>query len=298
LDNKSYDFGYNEDIIKGFAEATGITGDPRNFASNSSNYAKWVQYRCDIVTSFVDEVYNMVRQIDSDLWLSAALYPDVDTDKARILQDIRTLSEKDYFDEIFSMSYNIDNKYVKENVELYVDLIGGRSFYSSGLAAFLETANESFAYQLTDAYRSGADGIAIFALSNIRPGRYQEEVVNGAFRNPSVQVNRLSETALGQMKYISQKIDNVSYYFDFSESDITVLKNVISDITAFSETLDFENATNAQKLNWANQALTKIDDSISSIRNQCDNNDAINSVVDDLEELKYWIGISAKRIQK
>ena len=298
LDNNAYDFGYNEDIIKGFAQKTGITGDPRKFAVNSDNYKKWVQYRCDIVTSFVGEVYDMVRSIDSDLWLSAALYPDVDTDKARILQDIRTLSEKDYFDEIFSMSYNIDNKYVKENVELYVDLINGRSFYSSGLAAFLETTNESFAYQLTDAYHSGADGISIFSLSSIRPGRYQEEIVNGAFRDPSVQVNRLSETAVGQMKYISEKIDNISFYYEFSENDKAILSGIISDITEFSKTLDFENATRAQKLNWANQALVKIDAAIDAVVNDCDISDAASSIAKDLEELKYWIGISANRLSK
>ncbi len=296
--NAAYDFGYNEDIIAGFAAKTGITGNPRYFTEGSDEHKAWVQYRCDIITSFVGEVYTLVKQNNPDLWLSAALYPDVEIDKVRICQDIRTLSEKDYFDEIFSMSYNIDNKYVKENVELYSDIIDGRSFYSSGLAAFLETTKDAFAYQLTDAYRSGADGIAIFALGNIREGHYQEEIINGAFRDASVQADKLSITAEGQMKYIKRKIDNIKCYYDFSAEDEAKIKSLADDMIEFAGDLDFINSTKAQKINWANNALARINDVINTIDSECSDNEAIDSIIADFEELEYWLDISLKRLQK
>ncbi len=299
VDGGPYDFGYNQDIIDGFAKKTGIKTDPRKLVEGSADHQKWVQYRCDIITSFVGEVYDLVNKLDKDLWLSGATYPDIALFKQTIFQDVVTFAEKGYFDELYSMSYGVDNAYVLETVNGYLEVTKDRMFYTAGLAAFLETTKENFAYQLTEVDIAGADGVAVFALANIGPDSYQYEIINGAFKAPSVQVNRYSQTTSAQMDYICQKIDNISFICTIlDDEDFAFIKNECAEIKDFSEKLDFENASNAQKISWGREALKKIASAKTSIKSRCGDNEETQAILVEFENLEYWLNISIKRDSK
>lgn len=292
------DFGYNQDIIDAFAKKTGITGDPRLFADNSAEEKAWIQFRCDIITSFVGEVYDMVRENNSDIWLSAATYPDIELSKNTIAQDIVAFVEKGYLDEVFSMSYGVENKTVMTSVNDYLEITKGNAFYSVGIAAFLETTQLNFAYQLTDVELAGADGVSVFSLNSISPDTYQNQMTDGAFRSPAVQVYELSLTAAAQMDYICGKVDNISYICDaLTADDISYIKSKCGEIKEFSEGFELDSATNGEKIKWCKEALAMIASAKADIIAECGDNAETQAVICEFEDLEYWLTLTAERLE-
>ncbi len=292
------DFGYNQDIIDDFAAQSGIKGDPRYFADGSAEKKAWIQFRCDIITDWMREVHDMVRENRPELWLSAATYPDIELSKNTIAQDVRTFAERGYLDEIFSMSYGVDSATVLSSVNDYTKITNGKTFYTAGIAAFLETVPDTFAYQLTDVEIAGADGVSIFALGNINGEKYQQQIVNGAFRDPSVQVYKLSETVSAQMKYISQKADNLSTVCEkLSSEKLGYIKSKCDAIKADADAFDLKNATISEKLAWCYNAQKLIDTAISDIKAECGENNETKAFIDEFEDLRYWLTLTAKRLE-
>ncbi len=291
------DFGYNEDIIDAFAKETGITKAPATFVKNSAEHQKWVEFRCNIITGFVGEVYDMVRKKTPDLWLSAATYPDLNMAKNDIFQDVRSIINKGYLDEVFSMSYGVDNNSVTPSVKSYNSITEDKIFYSAGIAAFLETTDKNFASQLDEVVNKGADGVSIFSLSSITPGSYYKPITEGAFRAPAVQINKLSLTASAQMEYIKAKADNLSaFYQTLNAEDIDYIKSQCEDIIKFSNDFDVNNSTVSQKIDWCNKAMTKLASAKTNVLSKCGENNETDSIISEFELLEYWLKISALRL--
>lgn len=292
------DFGYNQDIIDAFAKKTGITKDPRTFAKGSNESKQWIQFRCDIITSFAGEVYDMVRKNKPEIWLSAATYPDIELSKNTIVQDVATFAETGYFDEIFSMSYGVSNDTVLVSVKDYGKITDRKTFYSAGIAAFLETTQLNFAHQLTEVELAGADGVSIFALGSISPDTYQWQIVKGAFRDPAVQVYNLSESTSAQMDYISNKTDNIAYFSDnLSDANVSFIKEQCDSIKTFANEFDLENATVSEKIAWGKNALAKIAAAKTAIISECGDTAETKALLSDFEDLEYWLSLTLKRLE-
>lgn len=292
------DFGYNKDIIDDFAAQSGISADPHFFKDGSAEKKAWIQFRCDIITDWMREVYQMVRKNKPELWLSAATYPDIELSKNTIAQDIATFAEAGYLDEIFSMSYGVDNKTVMTSVKDYVKITKDNIFYSAGIAAFLETTSDNFAYQLSDVELGGADGVSIFSLGYISPEKYQNQIINGAFRDSSVQVYKLSKTASAQMTYISKKADNLSGVCKIlTDEDLAFVKTKCEDIKIISDSFDYENSTVSQKIKWCADAQNMILTAVRDIFAKCGDNEETKAFVCEFEDLQYWLEITAKRLE-
>ena len=63
----------------------------------------------------------MLQKKNKKIWLTAATYPEIALFKRTIMQDVVSFVEKGIFDEIFSMSYGIDNSYVYRSVSDYAE---------------------------------------------------------------------------------------------------------------------------------------------------------------------------------
>lgn len=291
------DFGYNQDIIDAFAKETGITKAPSTFVKNSAEHQKWVEFRCNIITGFVGEVYDMVRKKNDELWLSAATYPDLNMAKNDIFQDVRSIINKGYLDEVFSMSYGVDDNSVTPSVKSYNAITEDKVFYSAGIAAFLETTDKNFAGQLDNVIKQGADGVSIFSLSSITPNSYYKPITEGAFRAPSVQTNKLSVTASAQARYIKLKLDNLSdLYQILGKEDVDYIESQCDVIIGFSDEFDVNNATVSQKIAWCNNAMSKIASVKANIISRCGDNNETDSIISEFESLEYWLKLSALRL--
>ncbi len=285
-----YDYGYNEDIIEAFAKKTGVKADPRTFAANSKEKELWIEFRRNIITSFVKEVYDLVRSTRPEVWLSAATYPIQADSRNTIFQDAATWCDNGWMDEIFSMSYGADNAYVRDNVKTNANMTNGKCFYSAGLQAFADTDPTDFAFQMTEAEQVGADGVALFSLGSITPKNYQHQIENGAFRAPSVQCDKGLESYIAQMDYISAKVNNIlPICGSFSDGNEKELLDIIASLKDEAKELK---GTVKELRNLVKDTESKI----AEINNIYGEGDDVKAIIGDIEDTVYWTTLYADRM--
>ena len=232
------DFGYNEDIISAWQAKENTTVDPHTLKAGAL-YQSWIAFRQEIISSFVGSVHRMLMRTRPDVWLSAAVYPGLPTIKNQIFQDCATWVERGYMDELFSMTYGADNAYVESNAKMFAKLTGENCFYSTGLSAFGDTDEDSFAKQLAIVTDAGADGVAIFSLANITPSNYQYQITAGAFRGISTQANALGKTvAAGVRDYLRKAESLYVNYAGLSENDLSELRAVLVPLLYKADAFD------------------------------------------------------------
>ncbi len=292
LNYGKYDYGYNEDIIEAFRTETGITADPRGFTDGSKNKKAWVEFRCGIISSFVGEVYDMICDTDPDTWLSCAIYPDRSYAVNSIFQDVKTWVDNGWIDEVFSMTYSGDTEFVYNNAKMYADICRDKCFYSTGLAAFMDTSRLNFAYQLTDSAKAGADGIAVFALSNISPDTYQYQITLGGFRDASTQLYLCGDTVKAQLDLILALLDNSAILFpQLTDKDKQTLIAEIDKIYASAVLPD----SASEKVAYCRDTVKQLDalkETVESILPE-----ASASVNQEIDDLIRWLEITANRTQ-
>lgn len=293
LNYGKYDYGYNEDIIKAFSKETGIKEDPRTFAAGSDEMKKWVSFRCGIINSFVKEVFDLVCKNSPDTWLSCAVYPDRDYAVNSIFQDVKMWVNNGWIDEVFSMTYSGDNAYVSENAAGYAEICKGNCFYSTGLAAFMDTSRLNFAYQLTEVSQAGADGVAVFALSNISPDTYQHQITYGAFRNPSVQLYRMGDTVKAQLDYVKAMLEQSDTLFtslsDTGKQNILTAMESLYSAACVPETAE-------EKMAYCSQTKTSVSGLKLTVKNAFSDPDEAAAVNAQLDKLIYWLDITNTRL--
>ncbi|MBR5747147.1 MAG: family 10 glycosylhydrolase, partial [Clostridia bacterium] len=292
------DFGYNEDIIAGFRAKTGITGDPHDFAPNSKEQQAWIEFRCEIITSFVKEVRDEVLSIKPDLWISAATYPDVKMAHDSIFQDMATWAKTGLVDELFSMTYSADNAFVREDARSYAEFCEGNCFYSTGLAAFTDTDQVNFAHQLSEVRENGADGVAVFSLANIYPYTYQYEIQKGAFRDPSVQGYKLYETVTAAMNEMIAKLNNLKGVYkhitaENAESVSTVCAGIIHDAAEFRDAAE---PARGDKISYCEKTVERLKVFKTEIKEIAGDNAEAKDLCADIDSLIYVLELTAKRL--
>lgn len=287
------DYGYNADIIDAFKKETGITQDPRTFSEGTANDNKWDAFRANIITTFVKEVFDLVCDRSPEMLITCATYPDMANAKKTIAQDVESWVKNGYIDEVFSMTYSGDNNYVYDNAKKYSSVCNGKSFYSTGLAAFMDTTNENFAYQLPIVKEAGATGISIFALANINPNNYQNEIILGAFRDSSTQLYKYGDTVKAKLEEIKNKLNwSLSFYEHITESDVSA---IISEMEKIK--LDVTSKNDAsEKIKYCNDTVNSLNSLKTSITEKCGTNDETDSIIEEIDELIYVLNICLGRL--
>ena len=288
------DFGYNEDIVSVWQKQENTTVDPATL-SNGELYDSFVRFRQEIINSFVGEVSDMLRKTKPSAWLSAAVYPIPEVYKKTIFQDCQNWVENGYMDELFSMSYGADNRYVSENAAMYASMAGNNCFYSTGISAFGDTTSGNFALQMTETVAEGADGVAIFALANIPPN-YTQPVKQGAFRTPSVQVTRLSETVAAQLGSLLNRTDSIfAPYAGLTEEQCDSIRSLLQPILEEANGFDLANATAAEKSAYCEGAIAQIAAAKEEILPFFADKTQQNAIRAEFENLEHWLTVSKNR---
>ena len=293
LNYGKYDYGYNADIIKAFSKETGIKEDPRTFTKGSDEMKKWISFRCGIINSFVKEVFNLIHKEFPQTWLSCAVYPDREYAVNSIFQDVKMWVNNGWIDEVFSMTYSGENSFVSQNAAEYKEICKGNCFYSTGLAAFMDTSKLNFAYQLTEVVSAGADGVAIFALSNISPDTYQHQIIDGAFRNPSVQLYHCGDTVKAQLDYIKAMLEQSDTLFGSlseagKQSILDAMESLYANASVPEEILD--------KMAYCTQTKTSLSGLKLTVKNAFSDPEEAKAVNDELDELIYWLDLTNTRL--
>lgn len=288
------DFGYNEDIVSAWKKQQGTDVDPATLTSGAL-YDSWVLFRQEIINSFVAEVSGMLRKTKPSVSLSAAVYPQVSVVKSQIFQDCGNWVKNGYVDELYSMSYGEDNRYVSENAAMFAGIAGDACFYSTGISGFGETTQENFALQMAEVISAGADGVAIFAFPNITQ-TYTQPVRQGAFRTPSVQVTRLSETVAAQLGSILNRTDSVfAVYAGLTKEQCDSIRSLLQPILDEANAFDPANATAAEKSAYCERTIGQIAAAKEEILPFFANGTQRSAIRGEFENLEHWLTVSMNR---
>ena len=288
------DFGYNGDIVSAWQKQENTTADPATLTGGAL-YDSWVLFRQEIINSFVAEISGMLREVKPSVSLSAAVYPQVSVVKGQIFQDCKNWVENGYVDELYSMSYGEDNRYVSENAAMFAGLTGDKCFYSTGISGFGETTQENFALQMAEVFSAGADGVAIFALSNVFQ-TYTQPVKQGAFRTPSVQVTRLSETVAAQLGSLLNRTDSVfAPYAGLTEEQCESIRSFLQPILEEANAFDLANATAAEKSAYCERAIAQISAAKEEILPFFADRTQRRAIRVEFENLEHWLTVSRNR---
>jgi hypothetical protein len=289
------DFGYNENIVSAWQKQNNTTIDPATLTSGSLHQS-WIAFRQEIINSFVKEVYEMVMDTKPETWLSAAVYPGIPNIKNEIFQDCDNWVKNGYMDELFSMSYGADNAYVSSNASKFVSLAGDSCFYSTGISAFGETVPMNFALQMTEVVQTGADGVAIFSLANIEPSTYLKPVTEGAFRNASVQTNKLNVTVAAQLTYILDKASKIYVpYAGITEEEYARIQSVLTPILESANAFDGSSSYKEQRA-YCTETIASLENAYTQIETLFAEEHR-NVVWQDFADLIKWLTKSANRIE-
>ena len=100
-------YGYGKASREQFERQTGY--DPAKLNPYHPLWSKWIEFRTEQVDTFVKEVSQQLRQIDTDLTLSTAVFPMPKRDRlSKIQQGWETWVRKEWIDMLVPMTYSQD----------------------------------------------------------------------------------------------------------------------------------------------------------------------------------------------
>lgn len=179
------DTGYTVTAMRGFASSVGVTLQETDYAKmvkefrqkffNSDytldaevNKTRWIAYRTDIITSFVERITKEVKGTHKGLILSTAVFPSLTTSINTKMQDWQTWFKNGWIDVATPMAYYNDPSDVLLYVKDMILMAGSNCYYYAGLASSYSglPAYEN-ANQIDAAYLAGSNGYVIFCSTQI-----------------------------------------------------------------------------------------------------------------------------------
>lgn len=188
VSDRAEDTGYTIAAMQPFAESKGVQftqaqlSDRAKMASKfkqllsddyqgkdvaTKNYNEWIQYRTDIITSFVKRIKNEVK-LTNDIILSTSVFASVSESHDAKKQDWPTWFANGWIDIATPMAYYTDASDVSLNVSNMILTAGNNCYYYTGIASSYSGLP---AYRNTEqieaSYQAGANGYVIFCSTQI-----------------------------------------------------------------------------------------------------------------------------------
>lgn len=297
-DETKADFGYNADIIAGFQAQYDTDVDPRTLASGSEMWRNWCKFREEIINSFVKEVYDLVREINPEIWISCACGPDLANTPTTIYQNCRDWVANGWMDEVFSMSYSAGLNYPIENGQLFMRAIGDEAFYSVGLSAFGTTERDVLLAQTDGCYRAGCNGVNFFSWGSLfqHEEGYEAALTASVYRDKAVQTYALNRMLKAGADALSGKLERV--YGVFAPENAALYEALKPLLAAVSERADAlaEDATFAERLAYCEAELESLDSILNVVEEKGEGTAAAESIRTELERLAKYLRQSKSRL--
>lgn len=172
VSSQSDDTGYTEAAMAGFAAENGIVF-PENATREdkveavAAQYGKWVTYRANQVTTFVGEVYEMVRRNHAGVLLSTAVFPEQGKSFGDKKQDFSTWLARGYLDIITPMAYYDDIPSLKSALEAMLPGLSACYCYAGISPTYHDLPDQQVLAQMQTAIETGADGFVFFGSQSI-----------------------------------------------------------------------------------------------------------------------------------
>ncbi|ERJ13647.1 glycoside hydrolase family 10 protein [Haloplasma contractile] len=274
----------------GYAEGDNIYEllDPKTPGSDQV-YNDWNEFKVNNVTNFVEKTKDAIKEIDSDLILSTAIFASTSDAKDRKAQDWPTWVNNGWIDVTAPMAYYPKASTVEDKIKDMVTYVGGITYNYAGIApTYMGLSPESNAYQIIAARNGEALGSAIFASQNLL-GLDQISYVytNGTHRKaavlPHAEVNVVLEAMFADI------LDKADRIYIPSEKMTEVDKTALSTEFDVLKQMPHETAEDvANLINSVNELINNIGDYGSGY--------ADNRIEDDLIYLIEVLDVKVSRL--
>jgi len=137
--------------------------DITKISARDPGFASWTEWRCNRVTSFVEQMHDLTRS--KDIELSAAVFADIPSCRNSNGQDWVKWAEKSLVDFMFPMNYDNSMRNVRLRTRQHVALIKGFCPVWEGLgkaSSASQLTTEVMVEQICSAKQEGAEGVVLF----------------------------------------------------------------------------------------------------------------------------------------
>ena len=154
------------EIVKKF-DIDGIQLDYVRFFEETGVPDSIMSIRRMIVTNFVSEVSQMLRQLDPSLDYSACVFYNVNRAQFEMAQDWPTWEKRNIFTFLVPMNYTTYPPELSKWINSQLKLLKGNTPFYSGLGAYMpKMTTEKLIQQIEVVRRSGMNGFVLFAYSD------------------------------------------------------------------------------------------------------------------------------------
>ncbi|MGM0602550.1 MAG: glycoside hydrolase family 10 protein [Bacillota bacterium] len=170
-------YGFDENTAALFEETTGI--NPFEIKSGSSESAQWNKFRESLITQMVEETSAELKNIDSELKISADVIPGREEARYRALQNWSLWLKEGYLDFVLPMTYTENlfselSKWVEEDTEvLDYPIYPGISVFKLSPGQVIE--------QVDEINNLNREGMSLFAAAHLSEEHYRL-LGEGSFR--------------------------------------------------------------------------------------------------------------------
>ncbi|WP_123042424.1 glycoside hydrolase family 10 protein [Cohnella candidum] len=218
------DFGYDEYTRNLFKQQAGV--DPIDLHPGDAHWEEWLQFRADIINTWVDRVVKEAHETRPGVLITAAVWPNYEEAPQSHAQETAHWAAKNEMDHILHMSYVPDATIIERDLKASLDISDGKSFISSGIGTFIDLTKTELVRQINAAVMAGADGTALFEFESLFDNGYDRELTLGVYRNeavaPDYRKTKPVSVLLGDMV---RKIDEIYVPFQgMSAQDAAFLK--------------------------------------------------------------------------
>jgi uncharacterized lipoprotein YddW (UPF0748 family) len=178
-------FSYSDYSRQAFQAQYGV--DPYTLTpdANPDQWAQWVAWRQNNITTFVEQVRGLIDTLRPDAALSAAVFPNEFESKIKKMQDWELWAQRGYMDFLTGMSFGRSVESVAADTAAMLEAVDGKALIYTGIyAPFNGLSAETMVAQIEAIRAAGGHGIALFDWVHVTQEQ-AEALREGPFRQPA-----------------------------------------------------------------------------------------------------------------
>lgn len=216
------DTGYSAIAEREFKHRYGYTGDLRNMVIENAQVARdWQDYKTQNISSFVAGVHYRIKTTYPDVYLSTAIFGNVDNAIRTKNQDWQSWIDQGYIEIILPMAYYQSSLTVRNEARTLNDKLGYNAFSYVGIAPSYMGYNDHLnTVQINASQDARSQGVTFFATQSYliqhfngrtpENMRVQDILRQGVFRNdailPHQDISNVLNVSLDEMLSRSERI--------------------------------------------------------------------------------------------
>ncbi len=175
---------YSDYTRKTVEEELGFDPMEINPDDDQGKWKQWMSWREETITSFVRETAKTVRAVDSELILTADVFPDLESAIRNKGQNWAEWGREGYVDSIIPMAYTTSAGEVAASVREMDDLLPEDAPLVIGLGPYLGFSPRQLIRQVEATRRVGATGQSLFAWDAMTPAM-KADLGRGPWKQPT-----------------------------------------------------------------------------------------------------------------